>query len=188
MARRGTVRRTRQRVAAAVASSKTEPIRSWSALFEPTSSDASNRVTQYGADIASFWFHAVSRMMGNVSRAASPGSTSPAAADRPVTGSRRASPAQLPRLSVDLQATQPTEVALTLEGDTDGPLVVEPLRARAGAASKVDVSLDLERGRAGDIRLRVHVPPRTPPGRYSGAILDSRTKEPRGRVTLKVAG
>jgi hypothetical protein len=36
----------------------------------------------------------------------------------------------------------------------------------------------------GAIKVQVKVPPRTPSGRYTGAILDATTKNPRGRLTV----
>jgi hypothetical protein len=156
------------------------------------------RMMQYGSDFASIWFDAMGLMMSNLNSAGAAGSsaqpaTSPPAGHAATPRSAATQPGVVEsrpstRLALDLRSRQPTELLFTLDVPfTSGRVVVEDLRARSGATPLGGVVVELPDNPMAPIKVRLEVPPRTPLGRYTGAILDATTKNPRGRITVIVA-
>jgi hypothetical protein len=156
------------------------------------------RMMQYGSDFASIWFDAMALMMSNLNGAGVSGPSGPATTPPPAVyeGTPRSAAAQpavvesqpSTRLALDLRSRQPTELLFTLDVPlTFGRVVVEDLRTRSGGPTIQGVIVELPDNPMAAIKVGLQVPTRTPPGRYSGAILDATTKNPRGRVTVIIA-
>jgi len=156
------------------------------------------RMMQYGSDFASIWFDAMGLVMSNLNGAGATGSSAQAATSSPAghAATPRSAAAQpglvesqpSTRLALELRSRQPTELLFTLDAPlTSGRVVVEDLRARSGATSIRGVVVELPDNPMAPIKVFVQVPPRAPRGRYTGAILDATTNNPRGRVTVIIA-
>ena len=86
-----------------------------------------------------------------------------------------------------LRSQRPAEVRLTLDQPVARErLEIESLRARKGSAKIDGATITIPSDALGAIKVTVRVPNEVPPGRYTGAILDKTTNNPRGRLTIVV--
>jgi hypothetical protein len=150
------------------------------------------RMMQYASDFTALWFDAMGLMMNNAeqqpgARAGQPGpaagkaSTATDAAPRAAAGTDRS------RLVLELRSAKAAEVIVALDEPLHGPVRVEPLRARSGSQKITDVAVEPRTEAAQPLKVRVHVPDRLRPGRYTGAIVDAASGQPRGRLTVLIA-
>jgi len=173
------------RQGAAVASSFANPSRART----PSGDDLprmTERMLQYASDFTSLWFDAMGVMMGNArGQAASVGA--PPAPGGTATGSAAASenaPGGRSRYVLEVRSERAAEVIVALDEPLSEKLTVEPLRARPKGAAIDDVAIKPPLEAGGPLRVRVHVPSKLAPGRYTGAVLDAATGRPRGRLTV----
>jgi hypothetical protein len=151
-------------------------------------SQLADRMIRYATDFSSAWLEAMTMMASSFSSAAPNGATAGAASAvrsaRPESTAGSSWGADL-RLSLDLRSEHPTQVSVNLEGSVPGEfLEVEPMRARTGKAVLQDVAIELPGEPGGTIRVKVHVPPGSKKNRYTGAIIETKSRKPRGRLTV----
>ncbi len=150
------------------------------------------RMMQYASDFTALWFDAMGLMMNAAERQSGPSTGAPGsgagkagsasrASQRVATGAGRS------RLVLEVRSPKAAEIIVALDEPLDGPLRVEPLRARSGSQKITEVSVEPRSDPAGPLKVRVHVPDRLRPDRYTGVILDAATGHPRGRLTVTVA-
>lgn len=134
----------------------------------PSSADLpkmTQRMMQYASDFTALWFDAMNMMMQTQSSQSQPGAA-----------------AQQARLVIELRASRPVDVLATFDRPLTGEIVMEP----AGKRDKIDIAIEPRTDPASPLKLRVHVPENTRPGRYTRAILDAQSSHPGGRVTVTV--
>ena len=169
------------RQGASAAGAFAAPPRTWA----PSPDDLprmTERMLQYTSDFTSLWFDAM-RIMSN-NGGAQPGSDGKAtrsSPDRPTEAPGRA------RWVLDVRSERPAEIIVALDEPVAGELTVEPLRASSGKRAITDAAIRPGAEPGGALRVRVHVPPKLPPGRYTGAVVDAATKQPKGRLTVTLA-
>jgi hypothetical protein len=141
-----------------------------------------DRMLKYASDFASVWFDAMGLLIAS-RNGASAGQSAGTVPPPRATGGHGTN------LSLQVTAEVPVEVRLTLDS-TQVPgsgLVIESLRDIKGRAVLDDISVDVPSDPTTPLQVKLTVPKRTTSGRYTGAILDATTKNPRGRLTLIVA-
>ena len=139
------------------------------------------RMLQYTSDFTSLWFDAM-RIM-NTNAGAQPrddGKAGRSSPDRPTEVDRRA------RWVLEVRSERPAEIIIALDEPVTGELTVEPLRASSGKRVIADVAIRPAAEPGGALRVRVHVPPKLPAGRYTGAVVDA-AGQPKGRLTVTLA-
>jgi len=156
------------------------------------------RMMQYASDLSSLWFDAMGVLMKNDGeRAAANGANGAnGATDRPAASGKSSARSDVParepdvqrtRIVLELRSSQAAEIIVAFDEPLLEPVRIEPLRARAGSQKITDAAIEPRTDPAGPLKVRVHVPNRIRPGRYSGAILDIATGKPRGRLTVSIA-
>jgi len=147
----------------------------------PDLAQMTERMLKSASDFASLWFDAMGVMISSRN-----GAGTPDASGMPRTAAPQSS--GTPGITLQLRAAQPVEVLITIDSTlTPGaPLVVESLRARSASASLEDVSVDVPAEPAGPLKIRITIPKGMPADRYTGAIIDAGTRNPRGRLTVTV--
>jgi hypothetical protein len=153
------------------------------------------RMMQYMSDFTSLWFDAMNVVSDNANAQSRAGAEVP---PFPVNGSsnHRPSPRQdgaspapgRSRYVFQVSASGPAEVIIALDEPVTGALRVEPLKTQGGRGKIEGVVIEPPTAPSGPLRAHVTVPPGLKPGRYSGAIVDAETQQPRGRVTVTVGG
>lgn len=139
------------------------------------------RMLQYTSDFTSLWFDAMRIMSGhNGARPAAGGETGGPSSEGPAASDHRS------RWVLEIRSERPAEIVVTLDEPVTGELVVEPLRASSGKKTIADVAVRPSAEPEGPLRVRVHVPPRLPPGRYTGVVVEAKTGRPKGRLTVTV--
>jgi hypothetical protein len=156
----------------------------------PDLSQMADRMMRYATDFSSAWLEAMSMMASTINPGASEGrAPASSGADRNTgapnsAGSRNGDL----RVSIDVRSDRPAEVFVNLEGSSSGEtLEVEPMRARSGKAVLRDVAVELPTEPGGTVRIKVHVPAGCKAERYTGAIIEAKSKRPRGRLTVVLA-
>lgn len=172
------------RQGAAVASAFTAPPRS-GGLSSEDLPKLTERMMRYMSDFTSLWFDAMSIMTGSANGQARPAAADPAAQ---AAGSHRGAPgAGRSRYVLEVKSERPTEVIVAIDEPYEADLVVDPLKSRSGDESISGASIQSPAEPGAPLRVRVHVPGGLPAGRYSGAILDVATRQPKGRLTVTLA-
>jgi hypothetical protein len=147
-------------------------------------SQLAERMIRYATDFSSVWLEAMTMMASGFSSVAPNGASAGERGARSEASAGSTWGADL-RLSLDLRSERPAEVSVSLEGSVPGELLeVEPLRARSGKAVLSNVSIELPGELGGTIRVKVHVPSGSKQERYTGAIVDTKSRKPRGRLTV----
>lgn len=137
------------------------------------------RMLQYTSDFTSLWFDAMRIMSGHDGgRPVAGGGTGGPASEGSSTADQRS------RLVLEVRSDRPAEIIVTLDGPVTGTLAVEPLRASSGKKTIADVAVRPSAEPEGPLRVRVHVPPKLPPGRYTGLVVDAESRKPKGRLTV----
>jgi len=151
-------------------------------------SQLAERMIRYATDFSAAWLEAMTMMASGFSAVAPNGAG--AAASSVARGARQETnggstwAADL-RVSLELRSEHPAEVSVSLEGSAPGEfLEVEPMQASSGKAVLRDVTIELPGEPGGMIRVRVHVPPGSKRERYTGAIVETKSRKPRGRLTV----
>jgi len=159
--------------------------------------DLATRMLQYASDFAALWLEFVQVAAVGApapaaqTRAGEPG-PEPASSD-----AAEARPGPLPRreahaiertgLRIELVATQPTEVSLEMQPDSDGqPLIVHALRTADPEIPRLNDVSFIPQSAEHPARLRICVPTEQPPGSYHGLIIDERSSRPVGSVSVRV--
>jgi len=151
-------------------------------------SQLADRMIRYATDFSSAWLEAMTMMASGFS-AASPNGTATTASGaargaRPESNAGSTWGAEL-RVSLDLRSERPAEVSVSLEGSVPGEILeVEPMQAHSGKAVLRHVGIELPSEPGGTIRVKVHVPPGSKQDRYTGAIIETKSRKPRGRLTV----
>jgi hypothetical protein len=155
---------------------------------EPDLSKMTERMMQYASDFTSLWYDAMGMMMGTMSQQARPHASSrPNSDGSPASGS---SPGILghSRIILDVKSALAAEVIVALDEPVfAGSLSVEGLKPRAGKGAIEGASVEPSSESQGPLKVRVHVAPSVPPGRYTGAILDTASGKPVGRLTVTLS-
>jgi hypothetical protein len=137
------------------------------------------RMMQYTSDFTSLWFDAMRIVSGhNAGRPAADARTAGSSSEGPATSDHRS------RWVLEVRSERPAEIIVTLDEPVTGELVVEPLRASSGKKTIADVAVRPSAEPEGPLRVRVHVPPKLPPGRYTGVVVDAESRQPKGRLTV----
>jgi hypothetical protein len=150
------------------------------------------RMMQYASDFTSLWFDAMGMMMAGMNNARQ---TNGAAAESARSSDPGMGPAgaekvatAVPGVIVQIRCERPAEVLVTLENTVvcGAPVTVESLRERSGTGVLDGVSVEMPTDAQGMLKVRLSIPKLVAPGRYTGALLDVGTKNPRGRLTVTV--
>jgi hypothetical protein len=146
------------------------------------------RMMKYASDFSSLWFDAMNVMLGANGRAQN-GSSAASSDDFRVRHERAPAPTVegRSRYVLEVKSQRPAEIIVALDAPATSELSVEPLRARPRGKAITDVAIRVPEP-GGPLRIRVHVPAALAPGRYTGAVLESATKQPRGRLTVVLRG
>jgi hypothetical protein len=156
-------------------------------------SQMTERMVKYASDFTSLWFDAMGRMMAETGVN---GATNGAAPPRPAPssaaargGARETATPTGTQLVLHVRSRASVEVLLTLDqpAQVGENWTVEGLR-RAGKDPVISqVSIDATQAAGTPLRVSVEVPDATPPGRYTGAVVEQASGQPRGRITVVVS-
>jgi hypothetical protein len=157
--------------------------------FAPNADDLprmTERMMQYASDFTSLWFDAMNVMLqtGRTNM----GAPAPSNGNTASNGTSRdsAEARALTRHVLELSASRPVEVTVTIDS-LPGALRVETLQSSGKGKGITGVeALIGEPG--GPLRIKLAVPDALPKGRYSGAIVNAQSGEPCGRITVNVQG
>jgi hypothetical protein len=160
----------------------------------PPPSVTPERMLQYASDFTSIWFDAMSTLISGrgvahdgaaAGAAPCPSEPRPARVDPSQPSTRAEAPI---RVQLALTTRQLVNVSLTLEESFSAAsrTRVEPLQSPRGTSSIDGVSIGPSDGTS-SIDIKLTISDGTPVGRYTGAIIDSVTKSPQGRITVTVA-
>lgn len=158
--------------------------------------DLAARMTQYASEFTALWLDFLQRAaMGTPSMNArdahgqpsTPEGTAPNRPDPFATPASATEADDRARVSIELAAAGPAQVSLDLRtGAVRRKLLVHALRAVDPEKPRLtDVSFDPATDEE-QARLRVRVPGATPPGVYSGLIIDEETSRPVGTLSVTV--
>jgi hypothetical protein len=143
------------------------------------------RMLQYTSDFTSLWFDAMRVMGGQASQPVTDGDGRASPLESPVAPTRHV------HWVVEVRSEQPAEIIIAFDEPLPTELIVEPLRSAAhrgkGGKTIADVSIRPPAEPGGPLRVRVHVSPKMPSNRYTGAVLDAATRQPKGRITVTLA-
>jgi hypothetical protein len=147
------------------------------------------RSLRFYTDVSYLWFELMETLLRNPTlRTAAQQSPDDGAADGhrgPSNGSGNGSYAGARHdVEIEVMSQCPTSVTLDLHSAVSDALVIAPLRAQDdGKPSLTDVGF-----RQGEHRavLRIKIPPGQPPDTYSGVIIDTRSRQPKGTLCVSV--
>jgi hypothetical protein len=90
-------------------------------------------------------------------------------------------------VAIEVASSKPVRVSLQLGEQSDGlPLVTHGLHAlEPDRAPLTDISF-VTAPNNGHRSLRIRIPKGQPPGRYSGVVVDQKTGEPRGTLSVRI--
>jgi len=158
------------------------------------------RMVKYASDFTSLWFEAMGQVMtasaassaanGNAPNGAASHATPPPAARpakaAPVAGTVEP---QSVRLALHVRSRAAVNVDLTLDDATEvgAAWKVESLRRRGANHAITNASIAVPPAKGGPLRVSIDVPDETPPGRYTAAVVDEASGQPRGRLTIVVS-
>jgi hypothetical protein len=88
-------------------------------------------------------------------------------------------------IAVEVDSRRPVAVSIALDDDAARSVLEVPPLPGPGSSRLRGIALAVA-GQTGGMRLKVTVPPRVAAGTYAGPVLDARTGQPRGLITVRV--
>jgi hypothetical protein len=163
-------------------------------------SGMTERMVKYASDFTSLWFEAMGQVMtaSSASSAANgkaPNGAASNAAKAPASRQAKAPPdagtvePQSFRVALHVRSRATVNVDLTLDDAAEVGTVwkVESLRRRGADHAITNASIAPPPTKGGPLRVAIDVPEKTPPGRYTAAVVDEASGQPRGRLTIVVS-
>jgi hypothetical protein len=140
-----------------------------------------NRMLRYQAELLPLWLD----LLGSLTKVDFARIADPAGSDRRQLRKRASTDG---KVSIELTSTRPTEISFELQEDSESfALVIPGLQALdPHKPTLTDIHFVPRTGR-GRGKLRVTIPNRQPPGTYSGVIVDRKTGDIRGTLSVRVA-
>ncbi len=150
------------------------------------------RVMQYGWDFAGMWFEMWSKMGATGAWPMPPGGRGPGFPGAPPpngAAAERGSDADASEpetVVVSVDSLQPTTTSAQLRPGPNGELTIHALRADGHDAAPIK-KVSIERSEEdGGFLVKVVVPAKQAPGKYSAPIVDTATNLPRGTLLVRV--
>jgi len=150
--------------------------------------EVAERILRYSADLSALWFEFLVSMVGSTDVTdllrtlfRQPTGKPEATAAPDSTGTAA--------VSIEIVSSRPVRVTLDLRPEARGrSLCAQDLRApESGKPPLTQVTFEHAPG-GGASTVRIRVPDTQPPGTYSGAVIDRDTGDPRGTLSVRLAG
>jgi hypothetical protein len=144
--------------------------------------DIGQRLLSFSTDLGAFYMDLVDMAMRLPQRSDRRRDAEPSA------GGTRSAEGEAAAIAIDIEATGRSRVTLDLrEGTASSELRVPALYALEGGSAPL-TAIRFERADGEPATLRIRVPEDQPPGTYTGVVVDGRTNEPKGTLSIKLAG
>jgi hypothetical protein len=140
-----------------------------------------NRMLRYQAELLPLWLD----LLGSLTKVDFAGIADPEGSDRRQLRKRASTNG---KVAIELTSSRPIEISFELQEDSESISLVTPglhaLEPRKPTLTDIHFVPRAGRGRS---KLRVRIPNRQPPGTYSGVIVDRKTGDIRGTLSVRVA-